>query len=84
MSTNYHCILVAAFVYGFTTAYLNTTSVFRKLVSPATHPNLLKPYDSTPQNFASQKVGTKLHVSINMYLHINPCPIRMQAYETDT
>jgi hypothetical protein len=32
-------------------------SVFRKLPSPAAHPNLSKTHDGTPQNFASQKGG---------------------------
>jgi hypothetical protein len=26
----------------------------------------------------------KLHTAIIMYLHINPCPIRMQAHENKT
>jgi hypothetical protein len=45
--------------------------------SPAAHPNLSKTHDGTPQNFASWKGGTKLYMAINMYLHINSCPIRM-------
>jgi hypothetical protein len=59
-------------------------AVFRELFSPAAHPNLLKTHDGTPQYFASRKGGTKLFMTINMYLHINPCPIRMQAYENKT
>jgi hypothetical protein len=51
---------------------------------PVAHPNLSSIHYSTPQNFASQKGGTKLYMAINMYLHINPCPIRMQAYENKT
>jgi hypothetical protein len=49
--------------------------------SPVAHHKLSKTHDGTPQNFASRKGGTKLYLAINMYLHINPCPIRMQAYE---
>jgi hypothetical protein len=52
--------------------------------SPATHPNLPKTHDGTPQNIASQKRGTKLHMVLNMYVDINPCSIRMQAYENKT
>jgi hypothetical protein len=48
------------------------------------HPNLPKILDGTPQNFASRKGGTKLYMAINMYLHINLCPVRMQAYENKT
>jgi hypothetical protein len=28
-----------------------------------------------------EKEGTKIYMAINMYLHINPCPVRMEAYE---
>jgi hypothetical protein len=52
--------------------------------SPAVRPNLSKTHDGTPQNFASQKGSTKLCMAINMYLHIKPCPKRMQAYENKT
>jgi hypothetical protein len=58
--------------------------VFRKISSSVAHPNLSKTHDGTPQNFASRKEVTKLYVAINMYLHIGPCPIRMQAYENKT
>jgi hypothetical protein len=58
--------------------------VYRKLISPAAHPNLSKTHDGTPQNVASRKRGTKLYMAINMYLQINPCPVRMQAYENKT
>jgi hypothetical protein len=57
------------------------TPVYRKLFSPVAHPNLSKTHDGTPQNFASRKGGTKLYMAINMYLHTNPCPIGVQAYE---
>jgi hypothetical protein len=30
------------------------------------------------------KGGMKLYMAINMYLNINTCPIRMQAYENKT
>jgi hypothetical protein len=59
-------------------------SVFRKLSSPPAHPNLSEPHDGTPQNFVSQKGGTKLYMNISMYLHINVCPIMVQAYENKT
>jgi hypothetical protein len=36
-------------------------------------------HDDTPQNVTSQKEGTKIYIAINMYLHINTSPIRMQA-----
>jgi hypothetical protein len=52
--------------------------------SPAAHPNLSKAHDGTPQNFTSRKGGTKLHMAVNMFVHINPCPIRMQTYENKT
>jgi hypothetical protein len=28
--------------------------------------------------------GVRNYMAINMYLHINPCPIRMHAYENKT
>jgi hypothetical protein len=59
-------------------------AVFHNLFLPSAHPNFLKTHDGTPQNFASQKRDTKLYISINMYLHINTCPTRMQAYENKT
>jgi hypothetical protein len=59
-------------------------AVFRKLFPPAAHSNLSKTRDGTPQNFASRKGSTKLYMAITMYLHINPCPIRMQAYGNKT
>jgi hypothetical protein len=40
--------------------------------------------DSTPQNVTSRIGGTKIYMAINMYLHINPCPTRVQAYENKT
>jgi hypothetical protein len=58
--------------------------VSRNLFPPTAHPDLSKTHDGTPQNVASRKGGTKLYMAINMYLHINPCPIRMQAYENKT
>jgi hypothetical protein len=64
--------------------FLLYRAVLRKLFSSAAHPNLSKTRDGTPQNFASRKEGTKLYMAIHMYLHINPCPIRMQAYENKT
>jgi hypothetical protein len=57
--------------------------MFCNLSSPTAHPDLSKTRHGTPQN-ASQKGGTKLYVAINMYLRINTCPIRMQAYENKT
>jgi hypothetical protein len=48
------------------------------------YPNLSKMHDGTPQNVASRKGGTKLYMVINIYLHINPGPIRMQTYENKT
>jgi hypothetical protein len=62
----------------------DTVEVLRKRFSPAAHPNLSDTHDGTPQSFASRKGGTKLYMTINMYLHIDPCPIRMQAYRNKT
>jgi hypothetical protein len=58
--------------------------VFRNLFSPAANPKLPKTHDGTPQNVASLKEGMKLYMAIDMYLHINPCPLSMQAYENKT
>jgi hypothetical protein len=58
--------------------------VYRSLFSLAAHPNLSKIHDGTPQNFASRKGGTKLCMAINMCLHINPCPFRVQTYKNRT
>jgi hypothetical protein len=57
---------------------ISSTGVLHNLFSPVPHLNLSK------TNFAPQKGGTKLYTAINMYLHINPCPIRAQAYENKT
>jgi hypothetical protein len=64
--------------------HIQYNTAFRNLFSPAAHRNLSKTHGGTPQNFASPKGGTKLYMTINMYLHINPCPIRMQAYKSKT
>jgi hypothetical protein len=58
--------------------------VFRKLSSPLAHPNLSRTHDGTPQNLTSRKGGSKLYMAINMYLHINPYPLNVQAYENKT
>jgi hypothetical protein len=50
----------------------------------AAHPTLSNVHDGTLQTFTSRKGVTKLYISINMYLHVNPCPIRMQVYENKT
>jgi hypothetical protein len=50
----------------------------------AAHPDLSKTHDGMLQNVASRKGGTKLYMTINTYLHINTCRIRMQAYENKT
>jgi hypothetical protein len=53
--------------------------------SPAADPNLSKTHDGTPLNFRLTKSGYKtIYMTINMYLHTNSCPIRMQAYENKT
>jgi hypothetical protein len=61
------------------------TTEVRKILnfSPAAQ-HVSDTHDDTPQNFASRKGGTKLHMAINMYLHINPRPVRIQAYENKT
>lgn len=56
----------------------------RKRFSPTAQPNLSKTHDGIPQNFASRKGVTKLHIAINMYQNMNSCPKRMQAYEDKT
>lgn len=48
------------------------------------HPNLAKTHDSTSQNVAVCKGETKFYIAIDMYLHINPCPINVRAYENKT
>jgi hypothetical protein len=58
--------------------------MFRNRFSPAAHPNLPKTHDGTPQNVASRRGDMKQNIGINVCLHINPCPIRMQAYENKT
>jgi hypothetical protein len=45
------------------------------------HTLICQTHDGTPHNVASRKGGTKLYMAINMYLHINICPVRIQAYE---
>jgi hypothetical protein len=50
---------------------ISFTAVFRKFFFTR----------DTPQNVASRKGGTKLYMAINMYLHFNTCPIKMQVYE---
>jgi hypothetical protein len=45
------------------------------------HTPVCRRHMKAPQNFGSRKGGIKLYMTINMYLHINPCPLRMQAYE---
>jgi hypothetical protein len=63
---------------------ISSRAVFRKLFSPAEHPNLSKTRDGTPQSFASRKGGTKLHMAINVYLHTNNCSIRRQVHGNKT
>jgi hypothetical protein len=48
------------------------------------HPDLSKTHGSTPQNSASLNSGMKISMAIHMYLNINTCPLRMQAYENKT
>jgi hypothetical protein len=76
--------LLSTHCYTWFNLKLLSTAVFRNPFPPVAHPNLSKTNDGTPQNFSSQKGGTKLYVAINMYLHINSCPIRMQAYKNKT
>jgi hypothetical protein len=52
--------------------------------SPVAHLDFSKIHDSTPQNFVLQKGSMKQYMAINMHLHINTCPIRMQTYENKT
>jgi hypothetical protein len=56
-------------------------AVLQNRFSPVAHPNLSETHGGTPQNVASRKVDMKLYVAINMYLHINPCPIKIQEYK---
>jgi hypothetical protein len=72
--------------YYYAKVAFNILVYFRvpQLFSPAAHPDLSNTHDGTPQNVASRKGGTKLYMTINMYLHINIRPIRIQAYENKT
>jgi hypothetical protein len=58
-------------------------SGLHNLFSLVTYPDLSKTHDGTPQNVASRK-RVRNYVAINMYLRINTCLIRMQAYENKT
>jgi hypothetical protein len=74
--------------FRFNRKLLSVLAVFHKLFSSVAHPNLSQSHDRTPQNFASQKEGTKLYMAIHGYeyvtIYINPCPISVQAYENKT
>jgi hypothetical protein len=52
------------------------TAVFRIISPLTTHPTLLQTHD-TLHNCTSRKEYTKLHITINIYLYINPYSIRM-------
>jgi hypothetical protein len=41
-------------------------------------------HNGIPQNFTSRKRAIELFMAINMYLHINSCPIKRQAHENKT
>lgn len=56
-------------------------AVFRNLLSSTTHSGLS---DSAPPNVTSQKGGINLYMTLNIYLHINTCSIRMNACEKKT
>jgi hypothetical protein len=45
------------------------------------HTIIFQRHDGTPQNFASRNGDTKSYMTMNVNLHINTCPTRVQAYE---
>jgi hypothetical protein len=69
-------------------------AAFHSLFPPAAHPDMSKTHDGRLQNFASRKGGKKLYMTINtkrdkeniymtinIDLHMNPCPAIVKAYE---
>jgi hypothetical protein len=48
------------------------------------HTIICQTRDGTPQNVGPQNEGSKLYMAINMYLHINTCPVSVQAYANKT
>jgi hypothetical protein len=55
-------------------------SVFHKLFSTAAHPNLSKTWRHTTK-FHLIIRGYEILQAITMYLHMNPCHVRMQAHD---
>jgi hypothetical protein len=62
----------------------SSRTVFHNCFPPLAHPNLFGHMTANHKISPYEKKDTKIYMAINLYPHVNTCPISVQAYENKT